>query len=139
MENRRRSSRKTNRVDYRGTLTPSYPESAPQNRFEERIAQLNNESFDMSSFSIVDDVLVYSIFSSKRHTHGYRTMIAERAFREEASLINKEQALTIRHIYKDCVGEQGKGTEESIKAACDYMAEALPNVFSRDREPILHQ
>jgi hypothetical protein len=139
MEILRRSSRKTNRVDYRDTLTPSYPESAPQNKYEERIAQLNNETFDSSSFSIVDDVLVYSLFSSKRRTHGYRTMIADRAFKEEASPINKEQGLLIRHIYKDCVGEQGTGIEENIKAACDCMAGALPDIFSRDREQILHQ
>src|ERR1700679_727446 len=139
MENLRRSSRKTNRVDYGDTITPSYPESAPQNKFEERIAQLNNEAFQSTSFSIVDDALVYSLFSSKRRTRGYRTMITDRAFKEEGSLISKEQGLAIRHIYNDFVGEQGKGTEESIKAACDCMARALPDVFSRDRIPTLRQ
>ena len=139
MENLRRSGRQTSRVDYRSNLIPSYPESAPQNEFEARIAQLNNETFDSSSLSIVDDVLAYSLFSSKRRTHGYRTLTTDRALGEEGTPISKEQGLALRHIYKDCVGEQGKGIEESIKAACDCMARALPEVFSRDRVPILRQ
>jgi len=139
MKDLRRSSRKTNKVDYRDTLTPSYPEKPPQNVFEQCIALLNNQSFDSSSFSIVDDALVYSLFSSKRRTNGYRTMVPDRAFGEEEPPITKEQGIMIRRIYKDCVGEQGNGLEESIRAACNSMVTALPYVFTRDKLPILQQ
>src|ERR1700679_128050 len=139
MENLRRSSRKTNQIDYRDIITPSYPESAPQNKFEECIAQLNNETFQSSSFSIVDDALVYSLFSSKRRTSGYRTMIPDRAFKEEGSLISKEQGVAIRHIYKYCVGEQREGKEERKRAGCDCMTMTLPVFFSRDSFPTLRQ
>jgi hypothetical protein len=139
MEGLRRTSRKTERVHYADTLSPSYPENPPQNLFEQRIASLNDQSFPSLPFSIVDDALVYSLFSSKRRTSGYRTMIPERAFRDEKPPITKEQGLAIRHIYKDCVGEQGKGLEENIRAACRSMEMLLPEVFTRDKIPILQQ
>jgi hypothetical protein len=139
MKGLRRSSRKTKKVNYADTLTPSYPENHPQNDFERRIALLNQQSFFSSSFSAVDDALVYSLFSSKRRTTGYRTMIPERAFKEEEALITKEQGILIRHLYKDCVGEQGKGLDETLETACESIATALPDVFNRDNQPILRQ
>ena len=66
-------------------------------------------------------------------------MIPDRAFREEELFITKEQGIVIRHIYKDCVGEQGSGLEESIEAACNSLVKALPNVFTMDKLPILLQ
>lgn len=139
MESVRRSTRKTKRVDYVDTFISSYPETQPQNDFERRIHLLNNQSFLSSSLSTVDDALVYSLFSSKRRTTGYRTMIPERAFGEEAPPITKEQGIMIRHIYKDWVKEQGKGIEESIQACCQSMLVALPHVFTTDKLPILQQ
>jgi len=139
MEPIRRSSRKSKKVDYGEELTPSYPDKEPKNDFELLIALLNKQAFDSSSFSTVDDALVYSLFSSKRRTTGYRTMIPDHAFREEELPITKEQGIMIRHIYKDCVGEQGNGVEESLEAACNSMVMALPNVFTRDKLPILRQ
>lgn len=139
MEGLRRSARKTKKVDYLDTLTPLYPESQPRNEFERRIALLNKQSFLSSAFSTVDDALVYSLFSSKRRTTGYRSMIPGRAFGEDDPPLTKEQGIMIRHIYKDCVKEQGKGWEEGIQAACDSMGVALPHVFTRDKLPILRQ
>lgn len=139
MNGLRRSGRKTTKVDYRDILSPSYPETPPRNAFEQRIALLNNQSFVSSSFSFVDDALVYALFSSKRRRNGYRAMIPDRAFLEEEPPITKEQGIEIRRIYKDCVGEQGTGLEESIQAACDSMVMALPHVFTRDKRPILLQ
>lgn len=139
MEGLRRSTRKSKKVYYVDPLTPSYPEGQPQNEFEGRIDLLNQQSFPFSSFSVVDDALVYSLFASKRHTTGYRTMIPERAFREEDPAITKEQGIMIRHIYQDCVKEQGLGLEGRIQAACESMVKALPQVFTRDQLPILVQ
>lgn len=139
MEALRRSTRTTLKVYYGETLSPSYPENPPQNLFEQRIAFLNNQSFPSSSFSLIDDALVYSLFSSKRRTNGYRAMIPDRAFREEEPPITKEQGIMIRHIYKDYVGEQGSGLKENIEAACNSMVKALPNVFTMEKLPIIQQ
>lgn len=139
MESLRRSSRKTEKVHYGDTLVPSYPDNPPQNLFEQRIAFLNHQTFPSPSFSIVDDALVYSLFSSKRRTNGYRAMIPERAFRDERPPFAKELGLVIRRIYRDCVGEQGKGSEENIRAASQSMEAVLPEVFTRDNLPILRQ
>lgn len=65
-------------------------------------------------------------------------MIPDRAFREELP-ITKEQGIAIRRIYKDCVGEQGRGLESSIQAACDSIVMAFPDFFNRDKLPILRQ
>jgi hypothetical protein len=139
MKGLRRSSRKTEKVHYGDTISPSYPEKPPQNLFEQRIATLNHQAFPSSSFSLVDDVLVYSLFSSKRRTNGYRTMIPERAFKDMNPPISKEQGMAILRIYKDCVGEQGKGLEENIRAACGSMEMVFPEIFTRDKLPILRQ
>lgn len=129
----------TKKVDYGDTLTPSYPENQLQNKFEHFIALLNKQSFISSSFSAVDNALVYSLFSSKRCMIRYRTMIPDRAFKEEVPLITKEQGILIHHLYNDCVGEHGKGLEKSLEAACDSIMTALPVVFTRDKLPILQQ
>ena len=141
MDGLRRSSRKrkTKKVDYGDTFTSSYPDNLPQTMFERHIAQLNNQSFFFSSFAAVDDAIVYSLFSSKRRTNRYRTMIPACAFREEELPITKEQGLTIRRIYTDCVGEQGKGQVESIRAACNSILIILFDVFTGDKLPILCQ
>jgi hypothetical protein len=139
MEGIRRSSRRTKKVDYGETLTPSYPDNQPKSEFERRIALLNEQSFHSSSFSTVDDALVYSLFSSKRHTTGYRTMIPELAFREKELPLTKEQGIIVRHIYKGCVGEQGNGLKETLETACSSMVKALPDVFTTDNIPILLQ
>jgi hypothetical protein len=98
MEGLRRSTRKTKKVGYVDTLTPSYPEGPPRNDFERRIDLLNKQAFISSAFSTVDDALVYSLFSSKRRTIGYRTMIPDRAFGEGDPPITREQGIMIRHI-----------------------------------------
>jgi hypothetical protein len=139
MDNLRRSRRKITKLYYGETLTPSYPENSPQNVFEQRIARLNNQSFVSSSFAVVDDALVYALFASKRRITGYRTMIPCRAFGEEEPPITNEQGILIRHVYKDCVGEQGKGVESGIQKACDSMLKALPDIFTMDKLPILRQ
>lgn len=66
-------------------------------------------------------------------------MIPCRAFREEEPPITKEQGITIHRLYKDCVGDQGKGVEDTILKACDSMVKALPENFTIDKLPILWQ
>lgn len=66
-------------------------------------------------------------------------MIPECAFKDMKSPITKDQGIAILRIYKDCVGEQGKGLEENIRAACESMEMVLPEIFTRDRLPILRQ
>ena len=66
-------------------------------------------------------------------------MIPERAFKDMQPPISKEQGIAILRIYKDCVGEQGKGLEENIRAACGSMEMVLPEIFTRDKLPILRQ
>lgn len=139
MEGLRRSTRKRAKVNYAEAMTPSYPEGQPKNEFERRIDVLNKQTFPLRAFSSVDDALVYSLFGSKRRTSGYRTLIPERAFREEGSAMTKEEGIMIRHIYQDWVEEGGLGLEGRIEGACDSMVEALPEVFSRDKLPILAQ
>ena len=139
MDAPRRSQRNTKNVNYADTLTPSYPEQPPRNAFERCIAFLNNQSFISSSFSIVDDALVYSLFSSKRRINGYRAIITACAFGEEDPPITKEEGILICNIYKEHIREQGKGNEESIRKACNAMSIALPDIFTRDTFSILQQ
>ncbi|KAF8219692.1 hypothetical protein L208DRAFT_1115160, partial [Tricholoma matsutake] len=92
------STRKHNKVSYSDTKTPSYPESAPKTPFEHQISFLNNQSISLSSFSDVDNALMYSLLSSKRRTNEYRSMIPDGASSGEQHSITKEQGIMIRHI-----------------------------------------
>jgi hypothetical protein len=71
MSELRRSSRIVQRINYADDLTPSYPEGEPANNFEKIVANLDQESFDSKLFSSIDDILVYSLFGTKRHDRGY--------------------------------------------------------------------
>lgn len=66
-------------------------------------------------------------------------MILAHAFGEEVHSITKEQGISICHIYKENVGEQGSGDNNSIINACNAIHEAFPNIFTMDKIPVLRQ
>ena len=56
-------------------VEPAYPLSKPTNPLERILAWLNNETFPSSDYARVDNILVSSLFSSKRHPNTYRLQL----------------------------------------------------------------
>jgi hypothetical protein len=51
-----------------------YPEGEPISQFEKAIAELNKMAFPSSPYAAVDDVLVFSLFASKRKGSHLRSL-----------------------------------------------------------------
>ena len=54
--------------------TPVYPEAPPSNALEKLVACLNQQTFPMASYGKIDDLVVTSLFASKRCHRYYRAM-----------------------------------------------------------------
>lgn len=139
MPSLRRSARSIKKILYSEAFTPSYPEGLPASEFERRIASLNSQSFHSDPFAAVDDILIYSFFGSKSRPNGYRAMIPERAFGQLRPSITKDQGLTIRHLYKQFVPEQGQGDNEALRNAAHAIFSKFPTLFTPDHLPIIEQ
>jgi len=139
MPSLRRSARSTKKIQYSEAFTPSYPEGPPATEFERRVASLNSQSFHSDPFAAVDDVLIYSIFGSKSRPNGYRAMTPARAFGQLQQSITKDQGLTIRHLYKQFVPEQGKGDKEALQKASHAIFSRFPTLFTAVHLPIIEQ
>ena len=133
MDGLRRSARLTTIASYKDEFTPCYPDDKPANEFERRIASLDQQSFPWEQFSVVDDIIVYSLFSTKRRSEGYRAVKTERAFGEDDSLVTQEEGIQIRKIF-------GKVEElDQVPSAAQAMVTALPHIFSREDIPVILQ
>jgi hypothetical protein len=133
MDHPRRSARITTIPSYKDEFTPSYPDDKPANDFERRIASLDQQSFPCEQFSTVDDIIVYSLFSTKRRREGYRAVKTERAFGEDDPPVTQEEGIEIRKIF---------GTVEEldqIPSAAQAMVTALPHIFAQEHIPVIRQ
>jgi hypothetical protein len=139
MPSLRRSARSIKKIQYSEAITPSYPDGPPATEFERRVAFLNSQSFHSDPFAAVDDVLIYSFFGSKSRPNGYRAMTPARAFGQLQPSITKDQGLTIRHLYKQFVAEQGQGEKEALRNASHAIFSQFPTLFTPDHLPIIEQ
>jgi hypothetical protein len=134
MADLRRSGRLTTKAMYFDKFSPSYPDEKPANDFERRVASLDQQSFPYEQFSVVDDILVYALFGSKRRTKGYRTIKIDRAFGEEDSPVTPEQGIQIRQT----LGSEGLGWLKDIHHTALSLV-SLPNIFSMEHLHIVEQ
>ena len=138
----RRSTRATtSKIVFSEDNSPSYPDGPPANEFERRISLLNEESFSWEGLSGVDDVLVYSLFSSKRRRHGYRAVQTERVFGEEGAAVSAEDGVAIRQVIKENLGEEGEGVrkKEDIRKAAGELVGKFPKIFVREQLGMIEQ
>ena len=112
---RRSTHASTSRVFYTDEYAPCYPDQAPVNDFERQVASLNQQSFRWKQLSAVDDVLVYSLFSTKQRSKGYRAVKTERAFGEEDSAVTAKEGIDIRKKIEEYLpGEKKEGLCNSL-------------------------
>ena len=103
------------------------------------MASLNQQSFPWKQFSVVDDVLVYSLFSSKRRTNGYRAIKTERVFGEEDTPVTAEKGILIRNITQEYLPEQGVRNTHDFEKAAQALVKALPEIFLEQQLNIIEQ
>lgn len=141
MAHLRRSTRaSTSKKTYNDNeFAPSYPEKPPDSNFESHVASLDQQSFPWKQFSMVDDVLVYSLFSSKRRTKGYRSIYAARVFGETDRPVTVEVGLLIRNLIEEYLPQKEERNAEDFVNTARALVEALPNVFSQDKMDIVEQ
>ena len=71
------------------------------------MASLNQQSFRWKQLSAVNDMLVYSLFSTKQRSKGYHTVKTECAFGEEDSTVTAKEGIDIRKKIEEYLLEQG--------------------------------
>ena len=129
----------TSHSSYTDELLPSYPDKGPINDFERRVASLNQQSFPWKELSVLDDVLVYSLFSSKRRTKGSGAIKIERVFREEETPVTAENGIIIRNIIEEYLPEKKDKKVGDFGIAAQELVKALPAIFSQDQVAIVEQ
>jgi hypothetical protein len=103
------------------------------------VASLDQQSFPWKQFSAVDDVLVYSLFSSKRRTNGYRAIKTERVFGEEDTPVTAEKGIVIRNITGEYLPERGVRNTQDFEKAARALVQALPEIFLQQQLSIIEQ
>jgi hypothetical protein len=127
------------KVSYTDEFSPCYPDKGPENDFERRVASLDQQSFPWKELSVVDDVLVYSLFSSKRRTKGSGAIKTERVFGEEETPVTAEDGIIIRNIVEDYLPEKKDKKVEDFGIAAQELVKALPAIFLQKRVAIIEQ
>lgn len=133
----RRSARTTRQINYNPEIIRTYPDGEPTTYFERKIAALNHQSFHSSTFTKVDDVLVYALFASKRRQRSYRACVPDTAFYDATTLISEEDGIKIRHIYGTHTSD-ARGLD-GINEACQILIQEFPNIFDQNSLPVLQQ
>jgi hypothetical protein len=132
----RRSTRPTVKVNYDLGTVPAYPDRDPVTDLERTIAHLNSQAFYSSSFTQVDDVLVYALFASKRRQRSYRSCVPDSAFPDAPTPISDDEGIKIRHIYGLHTAKRGL---DGIPDASRDLILQLPTIFHKHSLPILQQ
>lgn len=120
-------------------LSPSYPDSPPSTDFEKKVASLDQQSFPWKELSVVDDILVYSLFSSKRRMKRYTAIKTEQAFGEKDMAVTVEVGLLIRKIIQEYLPVQGVRNTGDAGNAAQALIESLPDTFSQEQLGIIKQ
>lgn len=141
---------------------PCYPEGKPANIYERTICNLNKECYNSSTYARIDDILVLSLFASKRHSTGYRSFMPMPAFSEASSsktLLNEavgpqenqerilestpsmtiEMAIKLSHMYAESVTATSEAWVEEIAQMSRDLPSAFPELFSDKDRKVLNQ
>src|SRR5271154_5325331 len=113
----------------------SYPDSPPVSYFEEVMAQLNMDAFPWSAYAAVDNIIVYSLFASKRNLSSYRSFVPARA--SDGPTITPEEGLAIQH---ECEAiPKDYPTLPDCHSVAERICKKFPQLLSESCVPIAAQ
>jgi hypothetical protein len=155
---RRRSTRckrKRNEDQREEASAPMYPDGVPSNELERTIARLDKEAFPILSYGRIDDIVVYSLFASKRCPEYYRAMkpspfykendVAEtdgdgqRPILESEPSFTTADALAIAYIFNRRIPRGTMPTKDALRQATNEIIEELGQFFQESDGEILQQ
>ena len=140
MAHLRRSARASmSKRNYNNDFSPSYPDKDPITDFERRVAALDQQSFPWKQLTAVDDVLVYSLFSSKRRTRGCRAIKTQRVFGEEHPAVTAGDGISIRRVIEQYLPEGKPKNVEDFGNAARVLVNTFPQIFSQNQLEIIEQ
>jgi hypothetical protein len=114
-----------------------YPDGAPITEFERAVAQLNFEAFPSSSYAQIDEILVWSLFASKRRNTSRQALKPAASSSRYHSLITHEQALA---IYERCrLIPRDDPTRNHCEATAKDLVEHFPDLLSSTQIAIIAQ
>lgn len=128
----RRSTRVRAVVNYTAdTEVSSYPDGPPANTFEKTIALLNLQAFPRKLYAVADDVLVFSLFATKKNNKLQRYRSLKPAFLSETTSITAAQGTAIA---KECLSHicEDDPTLEQCAQTAKVLKEKFPEQFSAD-------
>jgi hypothetical protein len=133
----RRSSRLAEkpRVEYKDYL--QYPDGPPHTTFENAIALLNKEAFLASPYAEIDDIIVWSLFSSKRRPAGPGALKLSAVSSQNKPAITHEQALEIQSHCRMIPSTDP--TREDCAGTARTLSENFPRLFPAGQVPIIAQ
>ena len=117
------------------TVNPeySYPDGPPSSDIERWIAKLDLQSFPSHDYARIDDILVYSLFGSKRCFKYYRALLPSRVFLQDSPSISNEIGVDICHIYL----AHGRNSTDSLSTSSivsELLIEKYASLFSGPRD-----
>lgn len=131
----------------------SYPEGPPASEFEEFVSRLNQEAFHSDDYSRIDDILVYSLFSSKHHLSYNRRLLPQAALAPPGTshpsnsevILASAPSFTNLHasrlydLQKGIITEEEKQSEDTISKAASLIVSSMSDLFKSSDLPILRQ
>jgi hypothetical protein len=132
----RRSSRLAHKPRQTHADDLHYPEGKPMTRFEKEIARLNLEAFPASLYAQVDDIVVWSLFASKRRHTARQALKPAASSSLHQSLVTNERALA---IHERCRSIFHDPTRDRCETAARDLVGQFPDLFSAIHTPIIAQ
>jgi hypothetical protein len=134
----RRSTRTTKPVKYMDIGTGSYPDGAPETDLEQTIHSLNQEALSSQSYSAVDDVIVFSLFASKRRSRSYRSWATTATSGAVARNVTARDGIAITALCHSEISCDNP-TRESCRRVAMHLQQLYPHLFYEDDISIVEQ
>ena len=125
---------------YREPYYTSYPEGEPATLLERQLAALNQESFSSQELAAVDDLLVYSLFATKRRHASYRALRTP-FLSQTPRNISRDEGVFISEQYHELLGKTTGGVPELqiIQESARTIQTRLPHLFQESDVNVLAQ
>ena len=82
---------------------------------------------------MVDNIIIYSLFSTKRQSEGYRAVKTEHVFGEDDPPVTQKEGIEIWKIF-GIVKEL-----DQVPCVAQAMVTALPHIFAQEHIPVIQQ
>jgi len=117
----------------------NYPDGPPSSDIEKWAAKLDLQSFPSHDYARIDDILVYSLFDSKRSFKYYRALSPSSVFLQDSPSISNGIGMDICHIYL-AHGRNSTDSPSTSSTVSKLLVDKYASLFSgpHDKE-ILNQ